>query len=126
MPARAPRLCSCGKVVPSGATCPCQVQAKRKRDARHDRKRGSASQRLYDAEWRKASKAFLARHPYCAQCGKPLDLTKPRVAVVDHKIPHKGDQALFWDKTNWQRLCAPCHSGAKQREERRLYGKGQQ
>ncbi|MCG8990866.1 HNH endonuclease [Laribacter hongkongensis] len=38
--------------------------------------------------------------------------------VVDHITPHRGDQRLFWDSSNWQPLCASCHSGAKQREER--------
>nr|WP_274517359.1 HNH endonuclease signature motif containing protein [Chromobacterium haemolyticum] len=39
--------------------------------------------------------------------------------VVDHIEPHQGDQAKFWDKTNWQALCTPCHSSEKQRQERR-------
>lgn len=29
--------------------------------------------------------------------------------VVDHIIPHKGDQYLFWDRSNWQPLCKLCH-----------------
>lgn len=29
--------------------------------------------------------------------------------VVDHKMPHKGNMALFWDHDNWQSLCKPCH-----------------
>ena len=32
-----------------------------------------------------------------------------RATVVDHIIPHKGDQKLFWDTRNWQPLCKPCH-----------------
>lgn len=39
-------------------------------------------------------------------------------SVVDHVIAHKGDQALFWDRENWQPICAPCHNRAKQRDER--------
>lgn len=39
--------------------------------------------------------------------------------VVDHVIPHRGDQALFWDTSNWQPLCRRCHDGRKQAEERR-------
>lgn len=38
--------------------------------------------------------------------------------VVDHIIPHRGDETLFWDPINHQALCAPCHNSAKQREER--------
>ena len=30
-------------------------------------------------------------------------------AVVDHVLPHRGDWSLFWDESNWQPLCKPCH-----------------
>jgi len=29
--------------------------------------------------------------------------------IVDHVIPHRGDQELFWDTSNWQPLCKRCH-----------------
>jgi len=41
--------------------------------------------------------------------------------VVDHIIPHKGDDKLFWDQTNWQPLCKECHDGTKQSEEKTGY-----
>lgn len=112
MPSRAPRICSCGKVVPHGKTCACQAARTKERNARADKKRGTSSQRGYTGAWDKARKAFLARSRWCRRCGAPA-------TVVDHIIPHRGDQALFWDKSNWQPLCTPCHSGAKQRLERR-------
>jgi 5-methylcytosine-specific restriction endonuclease McrA len=37
--------------------------------------------------------------------------------VVDHIVPHKGDQALFWDHANWQSLCKRCHDSLKQKQE---------
>nr|WP_233210020.1 HNH endonuclease [Comamonas sp. 26] len=40
--------------------------------------------------------------------------------VVDHVIPHRGDQSLFWRRSNWKPLCAIHHSRDKQREESRL------
>jgi 5-methylcytosine-specific restriction protein A len=36
---------------------------------------------------------------------------------VDHKVPHRGDQDLFWDTSNWQSLCKPCHSAKTARED---------
>jgi hypothetical protein len=30
--------------------------------------------------------------------------------VVDHIIPHRGDMELFWDESNWQSMCEPCHN----------------
>lgn len=115
MPRRAPRICSCGQVVPSGAICPCQAKRAAERKARFDKTRPNSSARGYDRSWEKARKLFLRRHPHCARCNAPAN-------VVDHKTPHRGDQAIFWDRSRWQPLCTSCHSGAKQREERRIYG----
>jgi 5-methylcytosine-specific restriction protein A len=38
-------------------------------------------------------------------------------AVVDHIRPHRGDAVLFWDETNWQPLCRPCHDQSKKQAE---------
>jgi len=38
--------------------------------------------------------------------------------VVDHIVPHRGDQELFRDPANWQALCKLCHDIDKQRSER--------
>lgn len=44
-----------------------------------------------------------------------------KAAIIDHIKPHRGDQTLFWDKTNWQALCSHHHSSTKQRLERRSF-----
>jgi 5-methylcytosine-specific restriction enzyme A len=69
--------------------------------------RGSAEERGYDARWRKARKAFLQEHPLCVECLKAGKLTP--ATVVDHIIPHRGNQELFWNADNWQPLCKECH-----------------
>lgn len=112
MPVKAPRLCACGFRVPSGVRCKCEAAADAARKARHDRARPSSSSRGYTGTWQRARDEYLAKHPFCRLCGR--DAT-----VVDHIEPHKGDKELFWDRNNWQPLCAPCHSGPKQRQERR-------
>lgn len=106
-----PRACACGRLVASGARCPCQIASTRARNARHDANRPTAAQRGYNHEWRKARAAFLALHPSCACCFAPA-------TVVDHIIPHRGDDALFWNRQNWQALCESCHNGQKQRKDR--------
>jgi 5-methylcytosine-specific restriction endonuclease McrA len=45
-------------------------------------------------------------------------------SIVDHKRPHKGDEALFFDPNNLQSLCKPHHDGAKQAQEKRGYAIG--
>ncbi|HEY5551214.1 MAG TPA: HNH endonuclease signature motif containing protein [Opitutaceae bacterium] len=79
-----------------------------------ERERGSAASRGYGARWRKASAAYLAQHPYCVACrGQGLMV---EAAVVDHRIPHRGDLALFWAESNWQSICAPHHNAKSARE----------
>ncbi|MGJ3264872.1 MAG: HNH endonuclease signature motif containing protein [Salinarimonas sp.] len=114
MPTRAPHLCPCGHAVAFGERCTCQKRQDAARKARADRTRPNASERGYDAAWRKARAEFLRANPTCRRpgCGEPAN-------VVDHIEPHRGNRALFWNRANWQPLCASCHSGAKQAEERR-------
>lgn len=71
-------------------------------------KRASAAARGYDARWRKARAHYLRSHGLCVHCER-----KGRVVAateVDHIVPHRGDDALFWNEDNWQALCKPCHS----------------
>lgn len=70
---------------------------------------------LYAGRWRKARLTFLAREPLCRACAKRGRTTA--ATEVDHEIPHKGDQALFWDTSNWQPLCNSCHSAKTARED---------
>ena len=41
-----------------------------------------------------------------------------QATVVDHRIPHKGDEGLFWDESNWQSMCKPHHDSTKQAIEK--------
>ena len=76
-----------------------------------------AAKRGYGSRWQKASKAFLQSHPLCAECRKQGRYTK--ATVVDHIVPHRGDQKLFWDRSNWQPLCKACHDRKTWREDNR-------
>ena len=75
-----------------------------------DAKRLPSSQRGYNARWRKARLAYLRRHPMCVACDAEGH-ARP-ATVVDHIVPHKGDQDLMWDEGNWRALCKRCHDRA--------------
>lgn len=77
--------------------------------------RETAAARGYGSRWQKARIGWLHSHPLCAHC-EAAGLT---VAAneVDHITPHKGDMQLFWDNTNWQSLCKPCHSAKTVKED---------
>ncbi|SCX88926.1 5-methylcytosine-specific restriction enzyme A [Butyrivibrio hungatei] len=73
----------------------------------NDRK--NAAERGYGSKWQKARKIFLSRPEnfFCVRCKEDGVLT--RATVVDHIKPHRGDQELFWDESNWQPLCKKHH-----------------
>lgn len=52
-------------------------------------------------EWLKARREFLDLHPWC-KCGTKAN-------TVDHITPHRGDMTVFWNRSNWQPMCFPCH-----------------
>lgn len=59
------------------------------------------------SRWRAARRRFLEQHPLCVYCLKNDKVVAAE--VVDHIVPHRGDQKLFWDESNWQPLCKRCH-----------------
>ncbi|ENZ1760041.1 TPA: HNH endonuclease signature motif containing protein [Pseudomonas aeruginosa] len=76
----------------------------------------NSTQRGYGYRWQQARARFLAKHPLCRSCSEAGDVVE--ATEVDHIIAHRGDQALFWDESNWQPLCKPCHSAKTQEEMR--------
>ncbi len=70
-------------------------------------KRSSAAARGYNAKWQRERLRFLRMNPLCVICRREGRLTP--ATVVDHIVPHRGDETLFWDRTNWQALCKLCH-----------------
>lgn len=81
--------------------------------------RDRAHERGYGKRWERFRLTHLARHPLCEYClarGETVEAT-----VVDHDLPHRGDQYLFWNNS-YTSLCTRHHSVDKQRAEARLTG----
>src|SRR4030042_1596591 len=81
-----------------------------------DSLRDNANARGYTYRWHKKSRRYLGEHPLCMECLKENRTTA--ATVVDHKIPHRGNQELFWDESNWQSLCIYHHNQKTAREDR--------
>lgn len=90
-----------------GHLCPLHLSEARKAS----RSRSTYTPDLYDAKWRKASKAFLREHPLCA-CG-----CRGKATIVDHIRPHRGDLGLFWDRSNWQAMTKAHHDRKTARDD---------
>lgn len=97
--------------IAPGSACPCERSRTAERKARAEAARPTARQRGYDGKWQQERAAFLKLHPACVRCGKPS-------TVVNHKVAHRGDQRLFWSRSNWEAVCKPCHDGPIQSEEK--------
>lgn len=98
----------------------------------------SSAERGYGYRWQQARGEYLRLHPFCVMCLDKLGVSResatedvvlacaergvpmPLASVVDHVVAHRGNQTLFWDRSNWQGLCSTHHSRDKQREEARV------
>lgn len=92
------------------------------RQQAYERERGSARDRGYDARWDRAAAAFKVRHPLCVGC-MAVGRVEPAF-LIDHIIPHKGNQVLLWDEGNWQSACE-WHGNAIKQQLERLWTQGQ-
>ena len=122
MPRRPKKPCAypgCPELIEAGQRF-CEKHEKQEQ-RRQDQQRGSSAQRGYGARWQRARKQYLARNPLCVECLK--DGRVVPATVVDHIIPHRGDQELFWSEDNWQSLCKQCHD-RKTAKEDGGFGKG--
>lgn len=72
------------------------------------------------SRWQKLRWSILVRDLFACQMCKRVEANTSQL-VADHKTPHRGDEALFWDASNLQCLCKDCHDRLKQSEERRRH-----
>lgn len=109
------------KAIPSRlATAPMRLKpATIDRNDTRGRAEANAARRWYGSQrWRELSWQVRVEAAFtCAIC-KRVEGRKGQT-VADHKRPHRGDEALFWDRQNLQCLCKPCHDSTKQAEEAR-------
>ena len=106
MPFQPPTQCKhgrCSKLIPYGERF-CEEHK-----PLHASDRASAGKRGYNSRWQKARAAYLKEHPLCVLCMQQDLPQYVKATVVDHIKPHRGDKKLFWDESNWQPLCKPCH-----------------
>lgn len=99
----------CAALVPSG-----QKYCERHKSMHPEEARPSAG-RGYGSAWQRARKQYLEAHPLCVECMREGRYVK--ATDVDHIVPHRGDQKLFWDRSNWQALCHRHHSMKTRRED---------
>lgn len=71
------------------------------------------------ARWQRLAEAVKLRDGYtCQMPGCGVVITGKGQAIADHRTPHRGDPALFWDEGNLWCVCKVCHDSAKQAADR--------
>lgn len=74
------------------------------------------------ARWQELVRKIRTRDKWTCQVSGVLLLGKYPAAdspVVDHKIPHEGDEALFWDEQNLWLVSKGWHDAQKQSLDKR-------
>jgi 5-methylcytosine-specific restriction enzyme A len=69
--------------------------------------------------WQNARQVQFARQPLCERCLRDEIVTEAN--VVNHRVKHLGDWALFIDPDNHESVCQQHHDGLIRREEARGY-----
>jgi 5-methylcytosine-specific restriction enzyme A len=98
------------------AGCPALVEHGRTRCDPHQREhqrqdaatRGSAQDRGYGADWQRATRDYLTRHPWCARCER--EGRRTRSTLVGHKQAIRHNPARRLDPSNWEALCVSCNT----------------
>lgn len=113
MPLRYCIVPRCRNRVPRGRCAEHAREASQSHRRYHSATSGQADAGVnYGRRWKRESQAFLVEpeNIYCAcGCGRLSE-------VVDHKVPHRGNAELFWDRENWQGLTKSCHDAKTARE----------
>lgn len=122
MPNKPLRLCrhpGCGELTDAGY-CPAHTPQRPSGGDRSDEAR--RWHRLYSLpQWTEDLRPTqLLREPWCEECAKRGRRT--RAMDVDHVRDHKGDLAVFLDRSNLRSLCHRCHSQKTARTMRRSGG----
>lgn len=82
----------------------CEKHYVQPKKARPFSSAGRSNSALYaTARWRALRKSHIDEYPFCAMCGSKSGLT------VDHIVPPRGNEELFFCPGNLQTLCKPCH-----------------
>lgn len=81
---------------------------------------GKRDKRYDSTQWKRARKGFLRKNIFCVMC-EQMDI-ETLATVVDHINPvSQGGE--FWDRSNWQGLCANHHNSKSAKERNEKYNK---
>lgn len=110
MPTAALRPCIGSPTCPETAIYKgrCRTHARTQERTRYN----AETRKWYSTEaWLVLRLSVLHDDPICTDCRAQAS------TEVDHKTPHRGVYALFWERSNLQGMCKACHGRKTQRGE---------
>ncbi len=79
--------------------------------------------RLYNnTRWHRLRARQLQLYPLCWYCRQTNRLTT--ADTVDHVVPHRGNETLFWDPENLRSSCRQCHDSVAKEKDMHGYVRG--
>ncbi len=111
------RTVGCSQLTDARYCTQCVASGVESAALRARQARPSSAERGYGARWQSARLQFLRRNPLCVDPFREHGVKIVSAVCVDHRIPHRGDQALFWSESNWQALCKRCHDRKTAKED---------
>jgi 5-methylcytosine-specific restriction protein A len=93
----------CGVLVPSGTCAAHAPRARLTREVYAQAHRWQCSTR-----WLRLRAEVLQDEPFCRHCRQAG--RRSLTVDIDHIVKHDGDPVRFWDRSNLQGLCKPCHT----------------
>jgi 5-methylcytosine-specific restriction protein A len=90
----------------------------------YDRKRDDEIRALYRTpRWRALRLLILARDPFCIRCLSKSPPIRTPSTVANHIKKARDFPELFFEETNLEGDCKPCHDSEIQSEERKANGR---
>ena len=105
------RRCTECPELTTGTRC----EAHRLQGRRQERRFQQGATNYNRPRWMRLRDRFRMTHPFCINNGTDARCTL-LTDVVDHRIPHEGDETLMYDEANLQPMCWSCHSRKTARE----------
>lgn len=81
-------------------------------------RRGTSTERGYDAVWRRLRLSILRSEPWCRRCLAKKPPVWTLATIVDHVIPLPFGPRL--DRRNLQPLCDACHAEKTAEDAKKL------
>lgn len=88
----------------------CRLTTDARYCVEHQPKRPNASALGYGSKWRRYSAEFIGENPWCCDPFNRHPGQCVPSSVTGHRVAHKGNREMLWNRANHYALCASCNA----------------